>query len=434
MRIERRYTKAGAVALLHHPVPSRRQRDQESGRLGRLPADRDRGAGGVEPSRRRRAGAKIFPQGRRPGAPETRRGEQRPVLAVALGHRRGRPRGLARERAQRLRDLVQAGLRPPRRLLDLLGLEGRLFLVRGGCERLLRRVARHARPADVRAELAAMVQYRPALGLRHRRPRPRPFLRRPRHRRAHQVVVGLRAPAAACLLHPGRRGRPRQRGRHHGPVGARGAPVQIRLRHRLQLLQAARRGREAVRRRQVVRPHVVPEDRRPRRRRHQVGRHHAPRRQDGRRRRRPPGHRDLHRLEGARGAEGRRPRDRLQDLPKTSQGHHEGLPQLRGPGRGLLRSGQEPGAQARDQVRASGERAGQLHQARHPVRPAGLQGHPVRRLRHRLGQRGLSHGVGAELQQHRLHHRRLPARRRGGPRLEPDRPHRRQGDEDAAGA
>ena len=72
-------------------------------------------------------------------------------------------------------------------------------------------------------------------------------------------------------------------------------------------------------------------------------------------------------------------------------------------------------------------RAGQLHQARHPVRPAGLQGHPVRRLRHRLGQRGLSHGVGAELQQHRLHHRRLPARRRGGPRLEPDRPHRRQG-------
>ena len=53
-----------------------------------------------------------------------------------------------------------------------------------------------------------------------------------------QVEVGLRASAAACLLHPGRRRRPRQRGRHHGPVGARGAPVQIRLRHRLQLLAA----------------------------------------------------------------------------------------------------------------------------------------------------------------------------------------------------
>ena len=52
------------------------------------------------------------------------------------------------------------------------------------------------------------------------------------------VEVGLRASAAACLLHPVGRGRPRQRGRHHGPVGARGAPVQVRLRHRLQLLRA----------------------------------------------------------------------------------------------------------------------------------------------------------------------------------------------------
>ena len=46
----------------------------------------------------------------------------------------------------------------------------------------------------------------------------------------------LRASAAARLLHPGHQRRPGQRRRHHGPVGARGAPVQIRLRHRLQLL------------------------------------------------------------------------------------------------------------------------------------------------------------------------------------------------------
>ena len=70
-------------------------------------------------------------------------------------------------------------------------------------------------------------------------------------------AVRLRAPAAARLLHPGHRGRPRQRGRHHGPVGARGAPVQVRLRHRLELLAPARRGREALRRRQVVRPDVA---------------------------------------------------------------------------------------------------------------------------------------------------------------------------------
>ena len=54
---------------------------------------------------------------------------------------------------------------------------------------------------------------------------------------------------------------------------------------------AARREREALGRRQVVRPDELPEDRRPRRGRHQVGRHHAPRRQDGDRRRRPSGHR-----------------------------------------------------------------------------------------------------------------------------------------------
>ena len=48
----------------------------------------------------------------------------------------------------------------------------------------------------------------------------------------------LRAPAAARLLHPVGRRRSRQRGRHHGPVGPRGAPVQVRLRHGHQLLDA----------------------------------------------------------------------------------------------------------------------------------------------------------------------------------------------------
>ena len=67
----------------------------------------------------------------------------------------------------------------------------------------------------------------------------------------------------------------------------------------------ARREREAVGRRQVVGPDVLPQDRRPRRRRHQVGRHHAPRREDGRRRHRSSRYRELHRLEGEGGAEGR---------------------------------------------------------------------------------------------------------------------------------
>ncbi len=51
--------------------------------------------------------------------------------------------------------------------------------------------------------------------------------------------------------------------------------------------QPPRRRREAVRRRPLVGPDELPQDRRPRGRRDQVGRHHAPRRQDGGGRRRP---------------------------------------------------------------------------------------------------------------------------------------------------
>ena len=94
--------------------------------------------------------------------------------------------------------------------------------------------------------------------------------------------------------------------------------------------RAPRRRRKALRRRQVVRPDVVPQDRRPRRRRDQVGRHHAPRRQDGGGRRRSPGHREVHQLEGEGGAEGRRPRHRLEDRRAAPEGDHEGLRQLRG--------------------------------------------------------------------------------------------------------
>ena len=100
----------------------------------------------------------------------------------------------------------------------------------------------------------------------------------------------------------------------------------------------ARREREAVGRRQILRPDELPQDRRPRRRRHQVGRHHAARRQDGDRRYRPSRYRGLHRLEGDRGAEGRRPGRRLQAGREASQGRAEGLRQLRRLGRRLLRS------------------------------------------------------------------------------------------------
>ncbi len=431
MRIERRYTNEGPVALCGDPVPAGGQRDPQPGRLDRLPAGRHRGAGRVEPGRDRRPRAEILPQGRRPGAPEEGRGERRPLLPVALRGRREGAGEASRGRALRLRAFGEAGLRPACRLLGLLGLEGRLFLDRGGRLGLLRRAALHAGAPDVRAELAAMVQHRPALGLRHRWAGAGPLLRRPPDRRADAIGLLLRAPAAACLLHPGRARRPRQRGRHHGSVGARGAPVQVRLRHRLEFLGAARRGRAALRRRALLRADVVPQDRRPGGRRDQVRRHDAARRQDGRRRRRPPRHRDLHRLEGARGAEGRGARDRLEDLPEAPEGRHEGLRQLRGRGRRLLRAGEEPGAEARDQARPPRPGAGQLYQARHPVRAPGLQGARLRHLRHRLGFGGLSHRLGAELEQLGVAHRRLPRRRRGGRRLAADGAHHRQAGEDA---
>ncbi len=72
--------------------------------------------------------------------------------------------------------------------------------------------------------------------------------------------------------------------------------------------------------------------------------------------------------------------DRLQDRQEASEGDPARLRQLRGLGRRLLQSRKEPGAQARDQARAPQRGSGQLHQARHPVRPAGLQGNFLRHL------------------------------------------------------
>jgi ribonucleoside-diphosphate reductase alpha chain len=69
------------------------------------------------------------------------------------------------------------------------------------------------------------------------------------HGRAHPLPVRLRASAAARLLHPVGRRRPRERGRHHGPLGPRGAALQVRLGHRHELLFAPRRGGEALGRR-----------------------------------------------------------------------------------------------------------------------------------------------------------------------------------------
>ena len=203
MRIERRYTKDGQSAYADNRVPAHHIRDPQPGRFGGVQARQCRGAGILVAGRLRRAGAEIFPQGRRAGPPEEGGREFRAVLPVARGCRRSGDRRTAREGAHRRRAFLQASVRSPGRHLDLLGLEGRLFRQRGRRAGLLRRAALHAGDADVRAELAAMVQHRPALGLRHRWAEPGPLLRRSLHRQADEIEELLRASAAARLFHPG---------------------------------------------------------------------------------------------------------------------------------------------------------------------------------------------------------------------------------------
>ena len=77
----------------------------------------------------------------------------------------------------------------------------------------------------------------------------------------------------------------------------RGAPLQVRLGHGLELQRHPRQAGEALRRRHVERPHDVPRGVRSRGRRDQERRHHAPRGEDGLPRHGPPGDRGLHQLE-----------------------------------------------------------------------------------------------------------------------------------------
>ena len=102
-------------------------------------------------------------------------------------------------------------------------------------------------------------------------------------------------------------------------------PVQVRVRYRFELFPPARRGRTALRRRQVLRPDELSEDRRSCGRRHQVRRHHAPGGENGDRRYRSSRYRKIYRLEGDRGTESRRPGRRLEADQQAHEHCHAGL-------------------------------------------------------------------------------------------------------------
>ena len=141
---------------------------------------------------------------------------------------------------------ARAGLPPPRRLLDLLGRHQRLLRGRGRA-RVLRRAAGHAGAAGRGAELARSGSTPACTGRTASPARRRATGTATGRRDAAPLDERVRAARPARLLHPVRGRRPRERGRHHGPVDARGPRVQVRLGHRLQLLGHPRRRASACR-------------------------------------------------------------------------------------------------------------------------------------------------------------------------------------------
>ena len=98
---------------------------------------------------------------------------------------------------------------------------------------------------------------------------------------------------------------------------------------------------------------------------------------------------------------------------KHLQPHHGGVPrrEREGARRRPLRSGEERAAEARDQRGAPRHDPRELRPARHPVRAAGLHRDRFPHLRHRLGQRRLSHRLRPELEQLGARHQRFPRAR-----------------------
>ena len=224
------------------------------------------------------------------------------------------------------------------------------------------------------------------------------------HRPLPRLLLPPRPPR---LLHPVDRGRPGQRGRHHGPVGPGGPPLQVRGGDRHQLLPHPRRERTPLGRWPLLRGDVLPQDRRPCRRGHQVGRHHPARRQDGHPRHRPSRRRGVHQLEEERGGQG--PGAHRRRLPLRLQ--RRGLPDRLRPERQQLGAGHP-------RVHAGRRRRRRLGPHRPHRRPgdAHRQGAPPV-AGHRRGRLGLRRPGGAVRRDHqRVAH---VAGRRADPGLQP---------------
>ncbi len=207
MRIERRYTKAGQSPYATIAFRTRDERDPQPGRLGRVQARRHRGAGSLEPGRLRRAGPEILPQGRRAGAPEeaSRRTTSPRSCGAPSPTRRRSPRcprtsaSAPRSRSQQVFDRL-AGC------WTYWGWKGGYFSDRGGCARpsstscascsrarWWRRTRRNGSTPACTGPTASTGRARAISTSTHKTGR------------LTKSKIGLRASAAACLLHPVRR-------------------------------------------------------------------------------------------------------------------------------------------------------------------------------------------------------------------------------------
>ena len=179
--------------------------------------------------------------------------------------------------------LRQAGDRPARRHLALVGRDQRLLRHRRRRPRLRGRAGVHARstrwPRPTPRSGSTPASTTPTAS-----PAPPRASATSTRRPARLTALArrLHPPRAARLLHPARQRRPGRRGGIMDLGSARPALFKYGSGTGSNFSSHPRRGRDALRRRQVVRADELPQDRRPRRRRHQVGRHHPARRQDGR--------------------------------------------------------------------------------------------------------------------------------------------------------
>ena len=169
MKITRTFTAGRRRPFDGIELPHRLQRNPQPGRLGRLRDEGHMVPEALVAGRRRHPGAEVLPQGGVPAQTAPRSREDGVPEWLRRSGRRGAPPTPTRRRDRRA-----AGLPPPRRLLDATG-AGRAATstAEEDARAFYDEIVLHAGRADGGAELPAVVQHRPALGLRHRRARRR---------------------------------------------------------------------------------------------------------------------------------------------------------------------------------------------------------------------------------------------------------------------